>query len=190
MISSQSDQDVSIVGQSFARTSESLEFQDAWTSARGDAPCPSRQAIGLKSFARFAPLMAVIEVDVRSRSLPFRLCGSGFFDLLGFDLTGRDYLDLVDPAIKENAFDSVVACLDTPCGLWQSTPTQVDGGDTLHFELTIFPISKTGTGPDHILVFVTREKRRDAAVPTIERVHHSTVWQWIDLGFGLPEIEV
>lgn len=190
MLSSQSGQVSDSSSQLAVRTPESVAFQEAWFRAKGEAAFPSRNAIELKSFTSFASLMAIIEVDKFSRSLPFRLCGTGFFDLLGFDLTGMDYLDLVDPEIKDGAYESVVACLSQPCGLWQSTPSEISGGQTILFELTIFPISKTGMDADHILVLVTREKNPDSAVPMIERIQHSTVWQWIDLGFGLPDIAV
>ncbi|HEY4343024.1 MAG TPA: PAS domain-containing protein [Parvibaculum sp.] len=189
---SQSDQasqsDEARGGVSSLRTADSLAFEEAWFAAKGDAAFPARNAIDLKSFARFASFMAIIEPDPAISSLPFRLSGSGFFDLLGFDLTGLDYLDLVDPAIKDGAYASVMACLSQPCGLWQSTPTEIAGGEMAAFELTIFPISKTGATADHILIFVTREHRPGLGVPTIERVKHSTVWQWIDTGFGLPDI--
>lgn len=172
-----------------ARTAESLAFEQAWRRARGDAPFPARSDIGLKTFARFASLMVIIEPDPEKVALPFRLTGSGFFDLLGFDLTGMDYLDLVDPSIKQDAYDSVVACMRQPCGLWQSTPTQITGGETAFFELTILPMSKSGGEADHVLIFVTRERRPDGAIPNIQRVEHSTEWAWIDTGFGLPELQ-
>jgi hypothetical protein len=188
MLHSQSDQASAAATQFVGRTTESIAFQEAWTIAKGDEPFPRRDAIELRRFVPFVSLMAIIEVDKRARALPFRLSGSGFFDLLGFELTGMDYLDLVDPAIRDGAFDSVAACLSQPCGLWQSTPTEIDGGGMASFELTIFPISKNGKDADHILVFVTREKHPDEGVPVIKRVQHSTIWQWIDLGFGLPDI--
>lgn len=190
MLYSQSDQASVAATQFIGRTPDSVAFQEAWESAKGVAPFPRRDAIELRRFAPFASLMAIIEVDKRARALPFRLSGSGFFDLFGFDLTGMDYLDLVDPAIRDGAFESVLACLSQPCGLWQSTPTEIAGGAMASFELTIFPISKNGVAADHILVFVTREKRPDESVPVVQSVQHSTVWQWIDLGFGLSDISV
>jgi len=172
-----------------ARTPDSLAFEKAWRRARGDRPFPQRSDIELKSFARFAPLMVIIEPDSQKIALPFRLTGSGFFDLLGFDLTGMDYLELVDPAIKKDAYDAVVACMRLPCGLWQSTPTRIAGGETAFFELTILPISKTGDAADHVLIFVTRERRSDGAIPSIQRVEHTTMWEWIDTGASVPEME-
>lgn len=176
------------ISSSAARTVESLAFETAWRLARGDRPFPQRSDIELKSFARFAPLMVIIEPDPRKVGLPFRLTGSGFFDLLGFDLTGMDYLDLVDPAIKQDAYDAVIACMRLPCGLWQSTPTQIGGGEIALFELTILPISKTGHVADHVLIFVTRERRADGAIPNIQRIEHTTEWEWIDTGASVPEM--
>ncbi len=177
--------------QAGVRSTDSLAFENVWTAAKSDGAVPSRSAIELKSFAKFAPSMAIIEPNRSALSLPFRLCGSAFFDIFGFDLTGMDYLDLVDPAIKEGAYAYVIACLEQPCGLWQRTPAQVDNGELVQFEYTILPIIKNGARADHIMVYVARAPRRhDGQLPAVKRIEHSTVWAWVDLGFGTPELEI
>lgn len=188
MFQSHPDQGSHALSQPRVRTAESIAFEDGWKIARGAAPVASRDAIGLKQFAKFAAQMAIIEPDPKSQLLPFRLSGSGFFDLLGFEVTGMDYLDLVDPAIKEGAHACVMACLQKPCGLWQYTPVQTEDGDEAWFEYTILPIAKNAAEADHILVFVSRQNRPGKDVPTVKRIEHSTVWQWIDLGFGVPDM--
>ncbi|HEX7775754.1 MAG TPA: PAS domain-containing protein [Parvibaculum sp.] len=172
------------------RSAESIAFEGVWTAAKSGPRVPARSAIDLRSFAKFAPNMAIIEPDPSSLSLLFRLCGSSFFDLFGFDLTGMNYLDLVDPAIKESAHSYVMACLRQPCGLWQRTPVQVDKGELAQFEYTILPIIKSSAGVDHIMVYVVREVRPDGSSPAVKRIEHSTVWQWLDLGFGTPALEI
>lgn len=187
MPSTQSDRPADTMPQPFPRSSESLAFERIWTAAKGEAAFPARSAIELKSFAKFASQMAIIEPHPTALSLPFRLCGSGFFDIIGFDLTGMDYLDLVNPEIKEGAYRSVMACLRQPCGLWQRTPAQTDGGAEYFFEYTILPLAKNAPDADHIIILVTRETR-SGEKPTVKRIEHSTVWQWIDLGFGVPDL--
>jgi len=171
---------------SIMRSEESIAFEEAWEGARAGADIPDRSGIDLKRFARFARWLAIIEPDRNSSSLPLRLVGSGFFDFFKADLTGIDYLDLVDPAIKTLAYDSVIACLDQPCGLWQSTPAQTADGGTMPYEYTILPISK-GTGrADHIIVYVNFEVVPMAPRPMVDRVEHAEIWHWLDTGFGVP----
>jgi hypothetical protein len=170
------------------RSAESIAFEEAWEAARGDARVPERNAIDLKRFAKFARWFAIIEPDLAQMSLPFRLVGSGFFDFFKADLTGSDYLGLADPSIRDEAYASVIACLKQPCGLWQSTPVQLADGLVIPYEYTILPISKTGAGVDHIVIYVHYVPKPADDVPSVSRVEHSTVWHWLDIGFGVPDI--
>lgn len=169
------------------RSAQSLAFEEAWRVAKGDAPFPDRSAIDLKRFAKFARWFAIIEPDQNKASLPFRLVGSGFFDLFNTDLTGMDYLGLVDPTIKTLAYDSVMACLRQPCGLWQITPAQVADGGAMPYEYTILPISRGTQVADHIVIYVNFELRPLAPRPNVDLIEHSTVWHWLDIGMGVPD---
>lgn len=102
-----------------ARSAKSLAFEAAWDQAREDGAIPLRSAIDLKRFAKFARWFSIIEPDTTKTALSFRLVGSGFFDFFGLDLTGADYLELADPAIRQPAYDYVMALLAHPlagCG--------------------------------------------------------------------------
>jgi hypothetical protein len=188
MFSSQSNDGSGPTQAPVVRSALSIGFEEAWGEARGGAPVPDRSAIELKRFAKFARWFAIIEPDHETVSLPFRLVGSGFFDLFKTDLTGFDYLSLVDPAIKTLAHESVIACLKQPCGLWQVTPAQVAEGGTMAYEYTILPISKGKPQADHIVIYVNFEMGSYAPKPLVDRVEHSTVWHWLDIGFGVPDL--
>jgi len=175
------------------RSEASLAFEKAWNEASSARDFPLRRDIGLKSFARFAPMMAIIEPDMDKPSLPFRLAGSGFFDFFGTDLTGVDYLSLVDPAISQDAYDCVRALMARPCGLWQFTPVLDISGSRRDYEYTIFPIAKeapeNGDGAaDHILIYVHSELTPADAMPDVQRLEGATVWRWIDTGHGIPPV--
>lgn len=170
------------------RSPESLAFEEAWEFARQGRDVPLRGAIDLKRFARFARWFAIIEPDPKAELLPLRLVGSGFFDLFKADLTGTDYLSLADPAIRRDAYASVMACLDRPCGLWQCTPAEIMEGGAKIYEYTILPISKDGLRADHIAIYVNFDLKPSGPKPQVERVMHSTVWHWLDIGFGVPDL--
>lgn len=171
------------------RSPDSVAFEERWDLARDGRPVPLRSSIELRRFANFARWFAVIEPDRATVALPFRLAGSGFFDFFGQDLTGIDYLALVDPAIRQLAFDCVIACLDRPCGLWQCTPATISGGETQLYEYTILPISKNGDGADQIVVYVNFEQA-SVDLPNVDRLEHAEVWHWLDIGHGVPDIDV
>ena len=176
------------MGDPTLRSEASVDFEAAWRKACHDRAVPLRKDIGLKPFARFAPWMAIIEPDQEKPALPYRLAGSGFFDFFGADLTGVDYLSLVDPAIARDAYDSVMALMAKPCGLWQFTPVVEANGSRTDYEYTIFPLSKEEGEADHILIYVHHELTPADELPEVERFEGSTVWRWIDLGHGIPPL--
>ncbi|ABS63051.1 hypothetical protein Plav_1431 [Parvibaculum lavamentivorans DS-1] len=171
------------------RSPDSVAFEERWDLARGGKAVPPRSAIELKRFAQFARWFAVIEPNRETPALPFRLVGSGFFDFFGQDLTGIDYLTLVDPAISRLAYDCVIACLDLPCGLWQCTPAKISGGATQIYEYTILPISRHGGAADQIVIYVNFEQA-SVDLPNVDRLEHAEVWHWLDIGHGVPGIDV
>jgi len=171
------------------RSAESVAFEEVWEASRDGVAVPRRSAIELRRIAEFARWFAIIEPDRETPALPFRLVGSGFFEFFGYDLTGIDYLTLTDPAIRQLAYDSVVACLDQPCGLWQATPATTADRSGLIYEYTILPISKGGSRADQIVVYVNFEKP-DTGIPAVDRVERSRVWHWLDIGHGVPRIDL
>ena len=172
------------------RSPQSIAFEEAWEAARAGHGVPPRSAIDLRRFAPFATWFAIIEPDPDTVALPFRLTGSGFRDFFGYDLTGVDYLTLADPAIREHAYDCVMACLRQPCGLWPATPATTAEGQSILYEYTILPISKSGGPADHIVIFVNFEAKPHDDLPGLARIERSTVWHWLDTGSGVPPATV
>lgn len=98
-------------------------------------------------------------------------------------MIGTDYLDLVDPAIKGEAFDSTMMMLTRPCGLWQLSPVRLVDGSADMYELTGLPVVDDETGSDVILFLIwhaSEDFRR------VRIVGHANVWSWLDLRLGLP----
>ena len=176
------------MGDAALRSPPSIDFEKAWSGARGDRAVPLRKDIGLKTFARFAPSMAIIEPDFGKPALPFRLVGSGFFDFFGTDITGVDYLTLVDPAIADDAYACVRALMAKPCGLWQFTPVLETNGKRSDYEYTIFPISKGEGEADCILIYVHHELTSSDAMPEVDRFEGAEIWHWIDADHGIPPL--
>lgn len=172
------------------RSPESIAFEEAWEAARRNGAVPARADLDLRLMAPFARWFAIIEPDPNEVALPFRLTGSGFREFFGHDLTGIDYLSLADPAIRAYAHECVMACLRHPCGLWQRTPATAEDGKRLDYEYTILPISKAGGAPDHIGIFVNFESKPSDDLPGVQRIEHSTVWHWLDIGAGVPPASI
>ncbi|MCE9521178.1 MAG: hypothetical protein K8S25_01950 [Alphaproteobacteria bacterium] len=127
------------------------------------------------------PWIGIIDPDHESHTLCLSSAGRGLSTLLGRDLVGYDYLDIVDDAIKGDAFDSAFLMLSRPCGLWQLTPATTTTGDKLLFEYTGIPVFDHLRGIGKIVVLIHRPFAKDAVVPRVASVQHASEWRWLDM---------
>ena len=170
------------------RSQESLRFEYAVRAICREGAMPLRSNIDLRQFHRFARWMIIAEPDVAARQVPMRLVGSGFHNLMGRDTTGVDYLELMEPSIRERAFDMTMALVNTPCALWQVSPNTLSTGKTVLMEYTIFPMLHEKVNKHQLLIFVHHdlaEGVRGDGNPTIKS---AKARQWLDLGKGFPTI--
>jgi hypothetical protein len=121
--------------------------------------------------------VALLHPDRDKLTLKFVHAGEGISELLGHSAIGLDYLDLVDPAIKGDAFDATFVMLTRPCGLWQLTPGLTVDGKVVMAEYTVFPIfdADHGRGLIAILAHLPVSNVRIAIV------QRSVEWEWLEL---------
>ena len=175
-----------VVAPAITRSNESLGFERAVRALSRSSALPLRADIDLRHFQRFARWMVIAEPQPEQKKLPLRLVGSGFFEFFGRDLTDADYLDLVDPGIKEMALAGAFAMVSQPCGLWQRTPLSIGPASTTMLEYTAFPITDDKRGVRQMLVFMNHEFNESTGFPKSGQIKETKVWQWIDVGHGVP----
>ena len=86
-----------------------------------------------------------------------------------------------------NAFETLMAVINTPCALWQVAPMVLPSGRTASIEYTTFPIFNDRE-KKHQLVALARHEfpesvQCDEGKPAIQK---ASTLQWIDLGKGTP----
>jgi len=164
-----------------SRSAQSLHFQSIIRKATPPNGVAHLDSIDFASFGALAPWLSVIEPDQSAFALKFMRAGEKLSAMLGRDLTGLDYLEFVDPAIKGEAFDSAFVMLSRPCGLWQITPALTKDGATIEAEYTGFPLydAKRARG-----LLITAAYIDIDPAPQVVQVRHATEWAWIDLKSG------
>lgn len=162
------------------RSAQSLRFEQA---VRSPVPgvMPRLADVDYGNIRDLVPWIAVIDPDRTSLTLKFTRAGAGIVKLVGREAVGFDYLNLVDPAIKGDAFDSCFVMLSRPCGLWQITPAQLADGSKVAVEYTGFPVFDDQRGRGQIIFLIVHAIADVGTVPGVGEVGHSTDWHWLEL---------
>ncbi len=171
------------------RSQTSQNFEYAVRAICKAGAMPLRSNIDLRQFHRFARWMVIAEPDVAQKKIPMKLVGTGFHDLMGMDVTGRDYLEFADPSIRGVAFQSALAMINTPCALWQQTPVVLPNGTQTVFEYTVFPMFHEKENKNQLLILVNHALAEGAKTGGAPSSQHATVWKWLDLGQGVPALD-
>ena len=89
------------------RSADSLRFEKT-VLATVSGEIPRLADIDFSPIKELMPAVAFLHPDRDRRSLKFVRAGATISQLLGREAVGCDYLDIVDQAIKGDAFDAVV----------------------------------------------------------------------------------
>lgn len=134
----------------------------------------------------FLPKMAIAEPDPENDRLDLKFVGAGLVDYFDADPTGANYLNLVDNSVRSSALASALWMVTRPCGLWQLTPAQAEDGQLAFLEYTILPLLHDEAGRSQLAVYVHRSELLPSIKLRLAEAQRSTLWSWIDIGFGLP----
>ena len=161
------------------RTAQSLRFEQA---VRAAAPgvMPRLADIDYSIIRDLVPWIAIVDPDRATLRLRFTRAGAGIATLVGREAIGVDYLELVDDAIKGDAFDSCFLMLNRPCGLWQITPALLADGSTVSVEYTGFPVFDEQRARGQIIFLITHSIADVGKMPKIKAVQHATEWHWLE----------
>ena len=164
-------------------------FADYWNALRGDRLMPSRADIDPGDLKPILANLAILEVQAPDRSI-FRLCGTGLSRLLGFEATGRNYIDLMPEWQRRRRGYQAWSAVRHPCGaaLVRKMVFPYGGEDIL--EALACPVMpKTPDAlPQLIGVLVSRSKRE-----WVNRVQEPGLSEadevgFVDIGAGIPSM--
>jgi hypothetical protein len=162
------------------RSAHSLRFEQA---VRSPAPgvIPRLADIDYRSVRDLVPWIAIVDPDRSEYKLKFTRAGAGIITLAGREAVGSDYLDLVDPAIKGDAFDACFLMLERPCGLWQVTPVAMADGSRVSVEYTGFPVFDEQRARGQIVFLIVHSFVDVGKAPRVGAVQHASEWQWLEM---------
>jgi hypothetical protein len=165
------------------RSAQSLRFEQAVHSGVPGV-MPRLTDIDYHNIRDLVPWIAIVDPDRAAFKLRFTRAGAGIVKLVGREAVGVDYLELVDDAIKGDAFDSCFLMLNRPCGLWQVTPVLMADGTVTSVEYTGLPVFDEQRGRGQIVFLILHSIPDIGKAPRIKAVQHSTEWRWLELRGG------
>lgn len=165
-------------GRWLARSPESLRFETILRDASVPGLLPRLDDVPLDRLLDLSGWIAVVHPNAVTRTLTFIHAGAALSMMQRVPLIGMDYLDLVDPTFKGEAFDSAFLMLTRPSGLWQTTPVMLTDGTDGEIEYTGFPVYDERNQRGVIIFLV---KHLLPAQSSIAVVGHATQWEWLEL---------
>lgn len=160
------------------RTSESERFEAVVRYGSIPGSIPRLADIDWTQIRDLLPWIAVVDPDAAKVTLKFVSAGARLAGALGRKPLGLDYLDLIDPAIKGEAFDSTFLMLTRPCGLWQISPAMTQDGERVRMEYTGYPVFDHDIGRGLIMCYIHQIV---SLVSPIVSVQKSTEWAWLEM---------
>lgn len=171
-----------------SRSQASRAFQQQWMKLRKDnESVPRFQSTDILSFAEFVHTLVLIRVDFDTRTMPVEYAGSLIRDLLGFEMTGHDFLEFDIPIDSDASWGHRRAYHDHPYGRYEELDIKFRGGGNFRCALTSLPVFGAEREPK----LLTLVERLDASIrPELEQGKISgdiELMELIDLGAGVPD---
>jgi hypothetical protein len=171
------------------RSEDSLAFELLWRELpREDKPIPYRDAFRPSQAMRFLRDILISDIVEPERGPRIRFCGERLHALTGRNLAGDHLFDLLPPEHHAGVHVSAKIMMEQPCGLWQLSPLHLDRGYAVNLESTIFPMWSRDGHPQflNLLRPLSGIDARSLDTPRGVAIDTATVFQFLDVGYGLP----
>jgi hypothetical protein len=178
-----------------ALTEPSRRFFAEWHRWRGPnwrdlGPVPQHSVLNTDKLGEL--LMRCLLLEIRGReSIPIRFAGSMIGEMLGTDLTGRNYLDLTEPENRARRAALLFAEVAQPCAAVIYYWLRLPNGAVLPVELVSAPLCADGdTAPSLVLACATPLIRGNSQTDRVEPDSYAEGegLRFLDIGAGLPPV--
>jgi hypothetical protein len=158
-----------------------------WQSLPRENGLPAQSDFDPAAIRGWLPDMTIVSVNAPD-DLHQRLVGTGIADRLGFDGTGKNLLDFIDPSYRRQCARDMHEVAWRPCGWQVRYLTHYPSGRVAHVQSIYLPLRGPAGQPPRIVSVHTPENPERYANTTAKPNFASEIARmiWIDLGFGVP----
>lgn len=163
-----------------------LDFYQSIQSETGQC-VPPRAAFEMARVQGLSPQLALTEIE-DAGIVRIRRVGSGIAANVGFNITGRNYLDFVAPDRRGQAFDRVQRACGHPCGTHSALRIRSRNAFRISEGLMLPLADREGAVTYQLALFApVIEDCNDAQEDPLRlTVETSDEFRWVDIGAGTP----
>jgi len=156
-----------------------------WLQAAGDRIAPRKSDFRPELMGRFLTRVIIYEYE-NPGVIRFRLAGTYFREIHGRELTGTNFLDLMQGKDRQNASSRLFGMTGWPCGVHTINTSQHESGHPGEFRSFGLPITDNDgrfVHSIHVSDFLGDDAGPD---PGKIRSMGAISSHWIDIGAGVP----
>jgi hypothetical protein len=160
---------------------------EEWDAARSGALVPRRAEIDPAALRPLLPNLFILEL-LSPDEIRFRLAGTRYCDLVGFDATGMNFIDLAPAEDRRTRAYRNWSAVRRPCGTYFTVLRKFHTGTReFHYGL-LLPVrpARDGGAPQLIGVLVSssgRDRVNRAEEPVLTMPE---IFEFVDIGAGVP----
>jgi len=163
-------------------------IKDRWIALRS-GKIPSLQEFLSNPDPKLQPSTVLVDV-VSPEMLRIRLFATELVKVAGIELTGANLLDFAGSSeTAAELWKTTHLITDHPCGLWSHKLASTASGRHVTIEEVSFPVVPFSGGAPCLasgIALVKALEYRD----TVFRLERYTDACWIDIGFGVPKVDI
>ena len=174
------------------RSQDSLRFQDHWESFRAEEELvPQRSSVRPEVLRDLLKTTIIAQVDEEGARLDVRLAGTTIRDYIGFELTGRNFLDFDESSDDANGQEIRKNYHDWPCGRFERLNVVFSNERTFTSDVTVLPL--WGNAQERLLLVLVEPplmtKLGKLQSSTLVATQNSIFATSIDIGNGVPKYD-
>jgi hypothetical protein len=172
-------------------TMPTKRLYEYWLTLPKAGILPLRSSVNPADIKDILPEVSIAEW-IAPDTLKFRLAGTGVVERLGFDPTGRNFLDLIGSEEKNRMVRRLALIMDTPCGARSVRQEDYQGGLQRLVEHVALPLDSGRTGLSMLIAATGQLDRSEAVAKSsrLTRIGMPLDYEFIDLGAGVPELNL
>ena len=177
-----------VVAQSLAPETLQSVFS-AYQQAQKNDDVAAQDQLPMRAMAPLLPNVTLME-RVDNDTIVYRIAGEAVVARLGFNPTGQNFLDLIDPSVRAETALTNKLGLDNRCGHYSVYENQYESGRRMVSESLMLPMRKT-PGGDVAFIFGYHVHHQATDLGLLgARTALGVRWitaDYVDIGFGIPQ---